>query len=174
MHVRAISNPYFVWCNICDFYCTWAADSSAFLWLCVICCPSVETFHMFELLLRNRWMEFYETWQEASTQRPLPSLCFRTDRKTKMAPWTLIGWFNFDFSSATAERNLMKVTGSKYAQGPLPMATRSLVGWVILDFFSKTTERNLAKLDWEQDLNVLYYVCFSGFGRASFILSETA
>ena len=27
-------------------------------------------------LLCNRWMEFKETWQEARTQRPLPSLCF--------------------------------------------------------------------------------------------------
>ena len=30
----------------------------------------------FWLLLWNRWMEFNETWQEARSQRPLPSLCF--------------------------------------------------------------------------------------------------
>ena len=30
----------------------------------------------FWLLLWNRWMEFNETWQEAKSQRPLPSLCF--------------------------------------------------------------------------------------------------
>ena len=30
----------------------------------------------FGLLLRNRWMEFDEAWQEARSQRPLPSLCF--------------------------------------------------------------------------------------------------
>ena len=30
----------------------------------------------FRLLLWNRWTEFNETWQEARTQRPLPSLCF--------------------------------------------------------------------------------------------------
>ena len=30
----------------------------------------------FQLLLWNRWMEFNETWQEARSQRPLPSLCF--------------------------------------------------------------------------------------------------
>ena len=28
------------------------------------------------LLLWNRWTEFNETWQEARTQHPLPSLCF--------------------------------------------------------------------------------------------------
>ena len=30
----------------------------------------------FRLLLWNRWAEFNETWQEARSQRPLPSLCF--------------------------------------------------------------------------------------------------
>ena len=39
----------------------------------------------FRLLLWNRWMEFNETWQEARSQCPLPSLCFWADRKNKMA-----------------------------------------------------------------------------------------
>ena len=30
----------------------------------------------FRLLLWNRWTEFNETWQEARSQPPLPSLCF--------------------------------------------------------------------------------------------------
>ena len=30
----------------------------------------------FQLLLWNRWTEFNETWQEARSQSPLPSLCF--------------------------------------------------------------------------------------------------
>ena len=30
----------------------------------------------FRLLLWNRWTEFNYTWQEARSQRPLPSLCF--------------------------------------------------------------------------------------------------
>ena len=30
----------------------------------------------FRLLLGNRWTEFNKTWQEAKSQRPLPSLCF--------------------------------------------------------------------------------------------------
>ena len=30
----------------------------------------------FRLLLLNRWTEFNETWQEATSLRPLPSLCF--------------------------------------------------------------------------------------------------
>ena len=58
----------------------------------------------FWLLLCNRWTEFNETWQEARSQRPLPSLCFSgRSEKTRWPPWTLIGWNIFDFSSETAE-----------------------------------------------------------------------
>ena len=39
----------------------------------------------FRLLLWNRWTEFNETWHEARSQRPLPSLCFQADRQNKMA-----------------------------------------------------------------------------------------
>ena len=39
----------------------------------------------FRLLLWNRWTELNETWQEARSPCPLPSLCFRADRKNKMA-----------------------------------------------------------------------------------------
>ena len=37
----------------------------------------------FRLLLWNRWTEFNKTWQEARSQRPLPSLCFsgRSDKQ---------------------------------------------------------------------------------------------
>ena len=34
-----------------------------------------------------------------------------------------------------------------------------LIGWDIFDFSSETAERNSTKLDWKQDLNVLYQVC---------------
>ena len=49
--------------------------------------PSVVNFSHFRLLLWNRWTEFNETWQEARSQRPLPSLCFFffADRRNKMA-----------------------------------------------------------------------------------------
>ena len=39
----------------------------------------------FRLFLWNYWTEFNETWQEARSQRPLPSLCFWANRKNKMA-----------------------------------------------------------------------------------------
>ena len=64
----------------------------------------------FRLLLRNYWTEFNETWQEARSQRPLPSLCFiGLIGKTRWRPWSLIFWDIFDFFSETAERNSMKV-----------------------------------------------------------------
>ena len=34
-------------------------------------------------LLWNHWTELDETWQEVSTQCPLPILCFSADRKKK-------------------------------------------------------------------------------------------
>ena len=39
----------------------------------------------FQLLLWNHWTEFNETWQEARSQRPLPSLCFSCWSENKMA-----------------------------------------------------------------------------------------
>ena len=63
----------------------------------------------FRFLLWNRWTEFYQTWQEARSQRLLLRLCFRPIWKTRWPPWPLIGWDIFDFSSETAERNSTKL-----------------------------------------------------------------
>ena len=50
----------------------------------------------FRLLFWNRWMEFDETWQEARSQRPLPSLCFLgLIGKSRWPPWPLIGGDTF-------------------------------------------------------------------------------
>ena len=38
-------------------------------------CPLIN-WNIFRLLFRNRWIDFAETWQDASPQRPLSSLCF--------------------------------------------------------------------------------------------------
>ena len=64
----------------------------------------------FWLLLWNRWTEFNETWQEASSQCLLPRLCFSGQSgKTNWPPYPLIGWDIFDFSSETIERNSTKL-----------------------------------------------------------------
>ena len=125
----------------------------------------------FRLLLWNRWMEFNETWQEARSQRPLPSLCF-SGRSEKQDGRPGL-WLAETFSTSSLkplngiQRNL---TGSKISTsstkfvffGPIGK-TRwppwPLIGWDIFDFFSETAERNSMKLDRKQDLNIFYLVC---------------
>ena len=125
----------------------------------------------FRLLLWNRWTEFNETWQEARSQRPLPSLCFSGRLEKQDGRPGL--WLAETFSTSPLnplngiQRNL---TGSKISTsstkfvffGPIG-ETRwppwPLIGWDIFDFSSETAERNSTKLDRKQDLNVLYQVC---------------
>ena len=125
----------------------------------------------FRLLLWNRWTEFNETWQEARSKRPLPSLCF-SGRSEKQDGRPGL-WLAETFSTSPLkplnriQRNLI---GSKISRpstkfvffGPIEK-TRwppwPLIGWDIFDFSSETAERNLTKLDRKQDLNALYQVC---------------
>ena len=124
----------------------------------------------FRLLLWNPWTEFKETWQEARSQLPLPSLCFSGwSEKSDGRPGL---WLADTFSTSLKllngiQRNL---SGSKISTsstkfvffGPIGK-TRwppwPLIGWDIFDFSSETAERNSTKLDRKQDLNVLYKVC---------------
>ena len=64
----------------------------------------------FWLLLWNRWTEFNETWLEARSQRPLPSLCFsgRSEIQDGRPCLWLAETFP-TFSSETAERNSTKL-----------------------------------------------------------------
>ena len=124
------------------------------------------------LLLWNRWTEFNETWQEARSQRPLPSLCF-SGRSEKQDGRPGL-WLAETFSTSPLkplngiQRNL---TGSKISTsstkfvcfGPIGKKTRwppwPLIGWDNFDFSSETAERNSTKLDRKQDLNVFYQLC---------------
>ena len=132
--------------------------------------PSVVNFSHFRLLW-NRWTEFNETWQEARSQRPLPSLCF-SGRSEKQDGRPGL-WLAETFSTSPLkplngiQRNF---TGSKISMssskfvffGPI-RKTRwppwPLIDWDIFDFFSETTEGNSTNLYRKQDLNVLYQVC---------------
>ena len=121
----------------------------------------------FRLLLWNRWTEFNETWQEARSQRPLPSLCFSgRSEKQDGRPHPLIGWDILDFSVETAERNSTKLDRKQDLNALYQVLCYSgrsekqkLIGWDIFDFFSETAEWNSTKLDRNQDLNALYQVC---------------
>ena len=135
-------------------------------------CPSsVVNFSHFRLLLWNGWTEFNETWQEARSQRLLPSLCFSGQSEKQDGRPGL--WLAETFSTSPLkplngiQRNL---TGSKISRsstkfvffGPIGKTrwpSWPLIGWDILGFFSETAERNSMKLDRKQDINVLYQVC---------------
>ena len=126
----------------------------------------------FQLLLWNRGTRFNETWQEARSQRLLPSLCF-SGRSEKQDGHPGL-WLAETFSTSSLkplngfQRNL---TGSKISTSSIKFVffgpigkTRwppwTLSGWDIFDFSSETAERNSTKLDRKQDLNVLYLLCF--------------
>ena len=125
----------------------------------------------FGLLLWNRWTEFNETWQEARSQRPLPSLCF-SGRSEKQDGRSGL-WLAETFSTSPLkplngiQRNL---TESKISTpftkfvffGPIEKTKWPpwpLIGWVIFDFSSETAKRNSTKLDRKQDLKALYQFC---------------
>ena len=125
----------------------------------------------FRLLLWNRWTEFNETWQEARSQRPLPSLCFSGwSEKQDGRPGL---WLVETFSTSPLkplngiQRNLtgskILMSSTKFVFFGLIGKTRwppwPLIGWDIFDFSSETAEWNSTKLDRKQDLNVLYQVC---------------
>ena len=125
----------------------------------------------FRLLLWNRWTEFNETWQEARSQRSLPSLCF-SGRSEKQDGRPGL-WLAETFSTSPLkplngfQRNLtgsnISTTSTKFVIfGPIGKTRWSpwpLIGWDIFDFSSETAERNSTKLDRKQVLNVLYQVC---------------
>ena len=129
----------------------------------------------FRLLCRNRQTEFNETWQEARSQSPLPSLCF-SGRSEKQDGRPGL-WLAETFSASPLkplngiQQNLI---GSKISKpstkfvffGPIGKTRwppRPLIGWDIFDFSVETAERNSTKLDRKQDLNALYQVfVFSG------------
>ena len=132
----------------------------------------------FRLLLWNRWTEFNEIWQEARSQRPLPSLCF-SGRSEKQGGRPGL-WLAETFSTSPLkplngiQRNL---TGSKISTPPTKFVffgpigkTRwppwPLIGWDIFNFSSETAERKSTKLDRKQDLTPsTKFVFFGPIGK---------
>ena len=120
------------------------------------------------LPLWNRWTKFHDTWQEARSQRSLPSLCFCADQKNMVATptsnslryfrllWNCWMEFNKTWWEARCLRPLPSLCFSDRSEKQ--MAARCLIGWYIFDFSSDNAERNSAKRDKKQDLNVLYQV----------------
>ena len=139
---------------------------------------SVVNFSHFRLLLWNRWTELKETWQEARSQHPLPSLCFFLGRWEKQDGCPGL-WLAETFSTSPLkplngiQRNL---TGSKISTSSTKFVFFSGRSekqdgrpglWLakIFDFSYETAELNWRKLDRKQDLKVLYQVCVFGADR---------
>ena len=74
--------------------------------------PASDWLRHLRLPLWNRWTKFHDTWQEARSQRSLPSLCFCADQKNMVSTRPLIRWDIFDFSK-TAEWNSTKLDGKQ-------------------------------------------------------------
>ena len=146
--------------QVCVFWADWKNKMSAL---------ASDWLRHFRLLW-NPWMEFNETWQEARSQLPLPSLCFSGGSEKQDGRPGL--WLAETFSTSPLKplnRIQGNLTGSKISTsstkfvffGPIGK-TRwppwPLIGWDIFGFSSKTLERNLTKLDRKHNLNVLYQV----------------
>ena len=131
----------------------------------------------FRLLIWNRWMELNETWQEARSQRPLPSLCFscRSEKQDGHPGRWLAEIFS---TSPLKPRNGIQrnLTGSMISMSSTkfvffrPIGKTRLppwppIGWDIFDFSSETAKWNSTKLDRKEDLNVLYQLCVFGADR---------
>ena len=124
----------------------------------------------FRLLFWNRWIEFNETWQKATSQRPLPNLCFSgRSEKQDGRPGLWLAETFFDFSSETAERNSTTLDRKQdlnvLYQVCVCRADRiNKMAAVATDWLrhfrlsSETAEWNTTKLGRKQHLNVLYQV----------------
>ena len=131
----------------------------------------------FQLLLWNCWTEFDEAWQEARSQRPLPSLCFfgRSEKQDgRPGLWLAETFLTSPLKllkgiQQNLTRSKISTSSTKFVFfgliGKTRWPPRPLIGWDIFDFSSETAERNLMKLDRKQDYNVLYQVCVFGVDR---------
>ena len=110
----------------------------------------------FQLLLWNHWMEFNGTWQEATSQRPLPSLCFSgRSEKTRWPPWPLIGWDIFEFSETT-ERISTKVDRKQHLN----------VLYQVCVFQSDRINKMAALAsDWLRHFRLLLWNCWTEFNE---------
>ena len=133
--------------------------------------PASDWLRHFWLLFRNHWTEFNKSWQEARSQRPLPSLCFLGRSEKQDGRPSL--WFAETFSTSHLKllnRIQQNLTGSKISKpstkfvffgsiGKTRWPPWPLIGRDIFDFSSETAEPNSTKFDRKQDLNALYQVC---------------
>ena len=135
--------------------------------------PASDWLRYFWLLVWNHWTEFNETWQEAWSQRPLPSLCF-SDWLDKQDGCTCL-WLAETFSTSPlkplngVQRNLteskISLFSTKFVFLGLSEKQDGRPDLWLAETFStsqETAEQNSTKLDRKQDLNVLFQLCVFG------------
>ena len=130
-------------------------------------------------LLWNCWTELNETWQEARSQRPLPSLRYsgqseiqdgRSENKMAALASEWLRHFQLLLWTRWTARIQPNLTGSKISTSSIKFVffepvwnTRwppwHLIFWDIFNFSSETTEWNSTKIDRKQYLNIPYPVC---------------
>ena len=132
----------------------------------------------FHFLLCNHWTEFNETWQEARSQSPLPSLWFSGWSEKQDGHPSL--WLAETFS--TSPLKLLNGIQQNLTRSKISMSSTQcvcygrikktrwppwpLIVWDIFDFSTETAERNSTKLDKKQDLNVLLVPSLYFLGRS--------
>ena len=132
----------------------------------------------FRLLLWNRWTEFNETWQEARSLRPLPSLCF-SDRSEKQEGrhglWLADTFYTSPLKPLNGiQRNL---TGSKISTSSTKFVFFGSIGktrwrpwplicWAIFNFPLKPLNGIQRNLTWSKISTSSPKVVFFFFGRS--------
>ena len=116
-------------------------------------------------------MKFNETWKEARSQGPLPSLCFpgRLEKQDgRPSLWLAETFLTSPLKMQNRIQQNMRgskisVSSNKYLFfrpiGKTRWLPWPLIGWDIFDFSPEAYIRNLSKLDRKQDLSVLYQFC---------------
>ena len=124
----------------------------------ILLCPVQGPWASSLLLLWNRWTEFNETWQEARSQRLLPSLCFVGWSEKQEGRPSL--WLAETFSTSPLKplnRIRQNLTGSNYIM--ISMAFTKSV------FFRPIGKKKMAAMahDWLRHFWLLLWNCWTGF-----------
>ena len=150
-----------IWSKISTLCCVFRADRKT-----KVAALASDWLRHFRLFPCNRWIAYAETWLEARSQIPLPSLCFLDRSENQDSRIDL--WLTETFSTSSLhplngiQQNW---TGSKISTSSTQFVffgsirkqkLPSLIGWGLLDFFSVvTTERKWTKVNRKQDTKVL-------------------
>ena len=127
--------------------------------LSVVRRPSDVNFSHFRLLLWNHWTECKETWQEATSQRPLPSLCFsgRSQKQDGRPGLWLLRHFRLLLWNRWTEFRQRNFTGSKISTSSTKIVFFGLIG--------KTKTMAALAFDWLRHFRLLLWNRWTEFQK---------